>query len=82
MPIKVRPFGCQEQFDWGADIRSVFYDGRLSIRVLRNRNKDNGIEVTFFQVDGFRLLDEVPLANFGCTDTSTGTLTTTGSEIS
>lgn len=64
MPIKARPFGCQEQFDWGADIHSVFYDGRLSIRVLRNRNKDAGIEVTFSQVDGFRLLDEVPLAEY------------------
>ena len=56
MPIKARPFGCQEQFDWGADIQLVCYDDRLSIRVLRNRNKDDGIEVTFPQVDGFRLL--------------------------
>jgi len=36
----------------------------LSIRVLRNRNKDDGIEVTFPQVDGFRLLDEVLLAEY------------------
>ena len=64
MPINARPFGCQEQFDWGADIHSVVYDGHLSIRVLRNRNKDDGIEVTFSQVDGFRLLDEVPLAEY------------------
>lgn len=68
MPIKVIPFGCQEQFDWGADIHSVLYDGRLSIRVLRNRNKDDGIEVTFSQVDGFRLLDEVPLAEYWVDD--------------
>ena len=40
MPIKARPFGCQEQFDWGADIHSVSYDGGLSIRVLRNRLLD------------------------------------------
>jgi hypothetical protein len=64
MPIKARPFGCQEQFDWGADIHSVSYDGTLSIRVLRNRNRDDGIEVTFSQVDGFRLLDEVTLAEY------------------
>jgi hypothetical protein len=36
----------------------------LSIRVLRNRNKDDGIEVTFSQVDGFRLLDEVSIAEY------------------
>lgn len=64
MPINASAFGCLEQFDWGADIHSVSYDGRLSIRVLRNRNKDDGIEVTFPQVDGFRLLDEVPLAEY------------------
>lgn len=64
MPIKAKSFGYQEQFDWGADIHSVSYDGRLSIRVLRNRNKDDGIEVTFPQIDGFRLLDEVPLAEY------------------
>lgn len=64
MPIKARPFGCEERFDWGADIHSVFYDGCLSIRVLRNRNREDGIEVWFSQVDGFRLLDEVPLAEY------------------
>jgi hypothetical protein len=64
MPIKARPFGCLEQFDWGADIHSVTYDGRLVIGVLRNRNKDDGIEVTFSQVGGFRVLDEVPLAEY------------------
>jgi len=68
MPIKAKPFGCQEQFDWGADIHSVFYDGSLSIRVMRNRNKDDGVEVTFLQVDGFRLLDEVPLAEYWIAD--------------
>jgi hypothetical protein len=45
MPITAKPFGCEEQFDWGADIRSVFHDGRLVIRVLRNRNQDDDIEV-------------------------------------
>jgi hypothetical protein len=64
MPIKAKPFGCLEKFDWGADIHSVAYDGRLVIRVLRNRNLDDGIEVSFAQVDGFRLLDEVPLAEY------------------
>lgn len=64
MPIKAKPFGCLEQFDWGADIHSVSYDGRLAIRVLRNRNKDDGIEVAFSQVDGFRFLDEVQLAEY------------------
>lgn len=64
MPLKAKPFGFLEQFDWGADIRSVSYDGRLVIFVLRNRNKDDGIEVTFPQVDGFRLLDEVQLAEY------------------
>ncbi|MBW3499914.1 hypothetical protein [Janthinobacterium sp. NKUCC08_JDC] len=64
MPITAKPFGCQEQFDWGADIHSVAYDGGLSIRVLRNRNTDDGVEVTFTHVDGFRLLDEVPLAEY------------------
>jgi hypothetical protein len=64
MPIKATPFGFLEQFDWGADIHSVTYDGHLVIRVLRNRNRDNGIEVKFSQVDGFRLLDEVPLAEY------------------
>ena len=64
MPIKVKSFGCREQFDWGADIHSVSYDGHLSIRVLRNRNGEDGIEVTFSQVDGFRLLDEVALAEY------------------
>lgn len=68
MPIKAKPFGCQEQFDWGADIHSVFYDGRLSIRVLRNHNEDAGIEVTFPEVAGFRLLDEVPLAEYWIAD--------------
>jgi hypothetical protein len=64
MPLNAKPFGCPVQFDWGADIHSVIYDGRLSIRVLRNRNKGDGIEVTFSQVDGFRLLDEVSLAEY------------------
>lgn len=64
MPIKAKPFGCLEQFDWGADIHSVIYNGQLLIRVLRNRNRDDGIEVKFMQVDGFRLLDEVPLAEY------------------
>jgi hypothetical protein len=64
MPIKTRPFGCEERFDWGADIHSVSYDGPLSIRVLRNRNREDGIEVSFSQVDGFRLLDEVLLAEY------------------
>jgi len=64
MPLKAKPFGRQAQFDWGADIHSIVYDGRLSIRVLRNRNQDDGIEVTFSQVDGFRLLDEVLLAEY------------------
>ena len=64
MPIKARPFGFQEQFDWGADIYSVYYDGGLVIRVLRNRNRDKGIEVTFSQVEGFRLLDEISLAEY------------------
>lgn len=64
MPIKAKPFVCFEQFDWGADIHSVSYDGRLVIRVLRNRNLNDGIEVSFAQVDGFRLLDEVPLAEY------------------
>ena len=64
MPIKAKPFGCSEQFDWGADIHSVSYDGHLVIRVLRNRNRDDGIEVVFPQVDGFRLLDEVPLGEY------------------
>jgi hypothetical protein len=64
MPIKAKPFGCTEQFDWGADILSVVYDGRLVIRVLRNRNMGDGIEVSFSQVDGFRVLDEVPLAEY------------------
>jgi hypothetical protein len=68
MPIKARPFGCQEKLDWGADIHSVLYDGCLSIRVLRNRNEDDGIEVTFSQVDGFRLLDEVALATYWTAD--------------
>jgi hypothetical protein len=68
MPIKARPFGCREQFDWRADIHSVIYNGRLVIRVLRNRNKDDGIEVTFSQVDGFRVLDEVPLAEYWTAD--------------
>jgi len=54
----------QQQFDSGADIHSVSYDGRLSIRLLRNRNRDDGIEVTFSQVDGFRFLDEVLLAEY------------------
>jgi hypothetical protein len=64
MPLNAKPFGCQAQFDWGADIHSVIYGGRLSIRVLRNRNKGDGIEVTFPQVDGFRFLDEVSLAEY------------------
>jgi hypothetical protein len=64
MPIKARPFGRLEQFDWGADIYSVTYNGRLVIGVLRNRNKDDGIEITFPQIGGFRLLDEVPLAEY------------------
>jgi hypothetical protein len=64
MPIKARPFGGLEQLDCGADIHSVVYDGCLVIRVLRNRNRDDGIEVCFAQVDGFRLLDEVPLAEY------------------
>jgi hypothetical protein len=64
MPIKAKPFGCLEQFDWGADIHSVVYDGCLVIRILRNRNRDDGIEVKFEQVDGFRFLDEVPLAEY------------------
>ncbi|WP_426210042.1 hypothetical protein [Massilia sp. TWP1-3-3] len=64
MSIAAKPFGCQEQFDWGADIHSVAYDGRLVVRVLRNRNKDDGIEVQFSRVGGFRLLDEVPLAEY------------------
>jgi hypothetical protein len=64
MPITAKPFGVQEQFDWGADIHSVCYDGRLVIRVLRNRNRNDGIELTFPQVDGFRFLDEVPLATY------------------
>lgn len=45
-----------------------FYDGSLSIRVLRNRNSDDGIEFTFLQVDGFRLLDEVSLAEYWIAD--------------
>jgi len=64
MPIKARPFGCREQFDWGADIHSVTYNGQLVIRVVRKHHKDDGIEVTFAQVNGFRLLDEVPLAEY------------------
>lgn len=64
MPIKARSFGSQERFDWGADIHSVSYNGSLSIRVLQNRNRNDGIEVTFSQVDGFRLLDEVRLAEY------------------
>jgi hypothetical protein len=64
MPIKAKPFGCLEQFDWGSDIRSVVYDGHLVVRVLRNRNREDGIEVSFSQVDGFRLLDEVELAEY------------------
>jgi hypothetical protein len=64
MPLKAKPFGRQAQFDWGADIHSIVYDGPLSIRILRNRNQDDGIEVTFSQVDGFRLLDEVLLAEY------------------
>jgi len=68
MSIKAKPFGCLEQFDWGSDIHSVAYDGRLLIRVLRNRNKDDGIEVIFSQVGGFRLLDEVPLAEYWTDD--------------
>ena len=64
MPIKAKSFWYQEQFDWGADIHSVSYDSCLSIRVLRNRNSNNGIEVTFAQVDGFRLLDELALAEY------------------
>jgi len=35
---------------------------------MRNRNKDDGVEVTFLQVDGFRLLDEVPLAEYWIAD--------------
>lgn len=68
MPLKARPFGWQERFDWGADIHSVFYDGCLSIRILRNRNREDGIEVSFSQIDGFRLLDEVPLAAYWIAD--------------
>jgi hypothetical protein len=64
MPIKAKPFGYHEQFDWGADIHSVSYDGQLVVRVLGNRNKDDGIEVRFSRVGGFRLLDEVPLAEY------------------
>lgn len=64
MPIKASPFCFQEQFDWGADIYSVYYDGGLVIRVLRNRNQDEGIEVIFSQVEGFRLLDEISLAEY------------------
>lgn len=68
MPLKARPFGWQERFDWGADIHSVFYDGCLSIRILRNRNREDGIGVSFSQIDGFRLLDEVPLAAYWIAD--------------
>ncbi|MFC0350638.1 hypothetical protein [Undibacterium danionis] len=64
MPINAKPFGCSEKFDWGADIHSVVYDGQLLIRVLRNRNRYDGIEVKFSQVDGFRLLDEISLAEY------------------
>lgn len=64
MPLKAKPFGCEEKFDWGADIHSVLYDGRLVIRVLRNRNKNYGIEVIFSQVDGFRVLDELQVAEY------------------
>ena len=64
MPLKARPFGYLQQFDWGADIHSVSYDGRLIIRVLRNRNNDDGVEVTFSEVTGFRLLDEIALAEY------------------
>jgi len=64
LPIQAKPFGFFERFDWGADIAAVSYDGRLVIRVLRNRNEAGGIEITFPQVDGFRLLDEVPLAEY------------------
>ncbi|HEY0489830.1 MAG TPA: hypothetical protein VGD30_09990, partial [Telluria sp.] len=52
----------------GRGIHSVFYDGRLSIRVLQNRNKNDESEVTFLQVDGFRLLDGVPLAEYWIDD--------------
>ena len=64
MPIRAEPYGFQEKFDWGGDIHSVSYDGRLVIRVLRNRNRQEGIEVAFPQVGGFRLLDEIPLAEY------------------
>jgi hypothetical protein len=64
MPLKAKPFGHLEQFDWGADIHSVSFDGRLVIHVLRNRNRDDGIEVAFSRVGGFRLLDEVPLSEY------------------
>lgn len=68
MPLKAKPFGCLEQFDWGADIHSLSYDGRLVIRVLRNRNREDGIEVSFSKAFGFRLLDEVPLAEYWMDD--------------
>jgi hypothetical protein len=65
MQIKARPFGYHKQFDWGADIPSVSYSGQLVIRVLRNRNKDDGIEVRFSRVGGFRLLMKFHLLNTG-----------------
>jgi hypothetical protein len=68
MPLKAKPFGCLEQFDWGADIHSLSYDGRLVVRVLRNRNRDDGIEVSFSRAVGFRFLDEVPLAEYWMDD--------------
>jgi len=64
MGIKARPFGFQEKIDWGADIHSVAYDGRLVIGVKRSRNENGVIRITFNQVDGFRLLDEVQLAHY------------------
>lgn len=64
MPIKAKPFGYNKQFDWGADIHSVSYTGQLVVRVLRNRNQDDGIEVRFSRVGGFRLLDELSLAEY------------------
>jgi len=64
MGIKAQPFGIQEKFDWGADIHSVAFDGRLVIGIKRNRNENGEIRITFSQVDGFRFLDEVQLATY------------------
>lgn len=68
MPIKAKPFGHLEKFDWGSDIHSVHYDGSLVVQVLRNRNASSGIEITFSTAYGFRLLDELALAHYWVAD--------------